>query len=47
VQLTAGVKNLFDTDPGEWPGFAGRHLYLGLSWSAAGRRAGSAFPSID
>jgi outer membrane receptor for ferrienterochelin and colicins len=47
VQLTAGVKNLFDTDPGEWPGFAGRHLYLGLSWNAAGTRAGSAFPSID
>lgn len=47
VRLTAGVKNLFDTDPGEWPGFAGRHLYLGLSWNAAGTRAGLAFPGID
>ncbi len=47
VRLTAGVKNLLDTDPGEWPGFAGRHLYLGLSWSAAGTRALPALPSID
>jgi outer membrane receptor for ferrienterochelin and colicins len=47
VRVTAGVKNLFDTDPGDWPGFAGRHLYLGLSWNAAGTRAGSALPGFD
>jgi outer membrane receptor for ferrienterochelin and colicins len=47
VQATAGVKNLLDTDPGEWPGFAGRHLYLGLSWNVAGARAASSIPGID
>lgn len=47
VELTGGVKNVFDTDPGEWPGFAGRHLYLGLSWNAAGTRAASPFPDSN
>lgn len=47
VELTAGVKNLLDTDPGEWPGFAGRHLYLGLSWNAAGIRAASPYADAN
>jgi outer membrane receptor for ferrienterochelin and colicins len=35
LTLSAGADNLLDARPGEWPGFAGRHLYLALGWEAA------------
>jgi outer membrane receptor for ferrienterochelin and colicins len=47
VELTGGIKNVFDSDPGEWPGFAGRHIYLGLSWNAAGTQSGSGDPAAN
>lgn len=42
LQLSAGVRNLFDARPDHWPGFTGRHLYIGIGWRAAGA-IGSAF----
>jgi hypothetical protein len=38
---------VFDSDPGEWPGFAGRHIYLGLRWNAAGTQSGSGDPAAN
>lgn len=35
LEVTLGADNLLDTQPGDWPGYAGRHLYLGLGWRAA------------
>ncbi|HEX6940248.1 MAG TPA: TonB-dependent receptor [Longimicrobiales bacterium] len=35
-ELVAGVDNLFDEYAAEWPGFTGRHIYVGLSWRASG-----------
>ncbi|MEW5926049.1 MAG: TonB-dependent receptor [Gemmatimonadota bacterium] len=32
IELSLGARNLFDARPEEWPGFTGRHLYLGLGW---------------
>lgn len=37
IELSAGARNLFDARPEHWPGFAGRHLYIGLGWQAAAR----------
>jgi outer membrane receptor for ferrienterochelin and colicins len=37
IGLTAGVENVFDTRPGEWPGFTGRQVYAGVGWSLARR----------
>lgn len=34
VELSAGADNLFDARPREWPGFVGRQIYAGVSWSA-------------
>lgn len=33
LELSVGVDNLFDTQPAEWAGFTGRHLYTTLSWT--------------
>ena len=35
MELVAGVDNLFDTQPAEWAGFTGRHVYVALSWTLA------------
>lgn len=35
LELSLGARNLFDRRPEHWPGFTGRHLYLGLGWQAA------------
>jgi outer membrane receptor for ferrienterochelin and colicins len=32
VELSLGGRNLTDVQPAEWPGFVGRHLYVGLGW---------------
>ncbi|HEX7120304.1 MAG TPA: TonB-dependent receptor [Longimicrobiales bacterium] len=37
-EVVAGVDNLLDERSDEWPGFTGRHIYLGLSWRASGER---------
>lgn len=34
IELSAGADNLFDSRPSEWPGFVGRQIYAGVSWSA-------------
>jgi outer membrane receptor for ferrienterochelin and colicins len=47
MALTVGAKNLFDARPASWPGFAGRHLYLGMSWNATHRSASSGVPAFD
>lgn len=36
LQLTGGVRNLLDARPEQWPGFTGRHLFIGIGWRAAG-----------
>jgi outer membrane receptor for ferrienterochelin and colicins len=36
LQVTTGVRNLFDHRPDQWPGFTGRHLFIGIGWRAAG-----------
>jgi len=36
LELVAGVDNLLDEQSPEWPGFAGRHIYTGLSWRMSG-----------
>lgn len=36
VDLSLGARNLLDTRPEHWPGFSGRHLYLGLGWAMGG-----------
>lgn len=36
LEVVAGVDNVLDARPDDWPGFTGRHLYTGLSWRAAG-----------
>ncbi len=33
VRISAGVHNLLDEVPEEWPGYGRRQLYLGLNWS--------------
>lgn len=39
LTLSLGADNLLDTQPGEWPGYAGRHLYVALGWeTVAGAR---------
>jgi len=35
LELSLGARNLFDARPEEWPGFTGRHLYVGLGWRMA------------
>lgn len=35
LELALGARNLLDARPEAWPGFAGRHLFLGFSWQAA------------
>lgn len=45
LDLAAGARNVLDARPDGWPGFAGRHLYLSLGWSAAGARP--AHPQLD
>lgn len=35
LELSLGARNLFGARPEEWPGFTGRHLYVGLGWRAA------------
>lgn len=37
MSLSGGINNVFDEVSPEWPGFTGRHVYLGLSLSV-GRR---------
>lgn len=37
LSLSLGARNLLDARPELWPGYAGRHLYLGIGWHAAGR----------
>lgn len=44
LELALGARNLFDTQPDEWPGFTGRHLYLGIGWRTAGAPAPAATP---
>ncbi|HEX6925585.1 MAG TPA: TonB-dependent receptor [Longimicrobiaceae bacterium] len=39
LQLSGGVRNLFDVRPTHWPGFTGRHLYVGLGWQVAAHSA--------
>lgn len=34
--LSVGARNLFDAEPTNWPGFGGRHVYVGLRWGASG-----------
>ena len=34
LQLVAGADNVLDATVDEWPGFSGRHIYLGMSWQA-------------
>ena len=36
-ELVGGVDNLLDERSEEWPGFTGRHVYVGITWSAAKR----------
>ena len=36
LQVSGGVRNLLDARPGQWPGFTGRHLFLGIGWRTAG-----------
>ncbi|HWV57250.1 MAG TPA: TonB-dependent receptor [Longimicrobiales bacterium] len=33
-ELTAGVDNVTDVHPADWPGFMGRQFHIGLSWRA-------------
>lgn len=35
LDLVLGVDNLLDARPGEWPGYAGRHLYIGLNFQTS------------
>ncbi|MGH7719190.1 MAG: TonB-dependent receptor, partial [Gemmatimonadaceae bacterium] len=36
LALTFGVDNLLDEEPGaDWPGFAGRMIYVGLTWQSS------------
>ncbi len=37
LELSLGARNLLDAHPELWPGYAGRHLYLGIGWQASGR----------
>ena len=32
LELRLGTDNLLDARPSGWPGYAGRHLYVGLDW---------------
>lgn len=34
LTVSAGADNLLDARPDEWPGYAGRHLYLALGWES-------------
>lgn len=36
LQITGGVRNLLDARPDQWPGFTGRHLFIGIGWRTAG-----------
>lgn len=36
LQVTGGVRNLLDARPEQWPGFTGRHLFVGIGWRTAG-----------
>lgn len=33
LDLTLGVRNVLDAQPADWPGYARRHLYLGVGWT--------------
>lgn len=35
-RVFAGIDNVLDEAPVDWPGFARRHIYAGLSWSGSG-----------
>lgn len=35
IELSLGARNLFDSRPEDWPGFAQRHVYLSLGWNTA------------
>lgn len=37
LDLSVGVQNLLDRAPADWPGFAGRQLYVGLGWKTSGQ----------
>ena len=36
LQISGGVRNLLDERPEQWPGFTGRHLFIGIGWRTAG-----------
>ncbi|HET7274725.1 MAG TPA: TonB-dependent receptor [Longimicrobiaceae bacterium] len=35
LEISVGARNVLDAQPDNWPGFAGRHLYIGLGWQGA------------
>lgn len=45
LQLTGGVRNLLDARPEQWPGFTGRHLFIGIGWRTAGAARPTAEPN--
>ena len=47
LQVTAGVRNLLDARPDQWPGFTGRHLFIGMGWRAAGADRAALDPALD
>ena len=47
MHLTAGARNIFDARPGEWPGFTGRHLFIGVGWRSAGGDRSDSFLTRD
>ncbi len=32
VELSVGANNVFDARPAGWPGYTGRHMYIGAAW---------------
>ena len=32
LELSVGINNVLDTKPADWPGYTGRHLYVGAGW---------------
>lgn len=42
-ELNLGIDNVTDVSPGEWPGYLGRQIHLGVSWR--GGREGSPLDS--